>query len=81
MKRLSSKINFDTHSVKAWATLLSALVAAGISILAAFGVVVPQSESTALYGAITAILSLLASFGILTDTNSTEGNKLDEKNK
>lgn len=67
------KINFNVKSVKAWATLLSAVVAFIVSLLSAFGVVVKPTDATALYSGITAILSVLAAAGILTDTNKPTG--------
>lgn len=67
------KINFDVKSIKAWTTLSSAVIAFIISLLAAFGVIVKQTDATALYSSITAVLSVLAGMGILTDTNKTDG--------
>lgn len=67
------KINFNVKSVKAWATLLSALIGAGVSVLAALGVVVKPTDATTLYSMVTAVLSLLAAAGILTDTNKPTG--------
>jgi phi LC3 family holin len=73
------KINFDVKSIKAWTTLSSAVIAFIISLLAAFGVIVKQTDATALYSGITAILSILAGMGILTDTNNPTGGDQVEK--
>lgn len=73
------KINFDVKSIKAWTTLSSAVIAFIISLLAAFGVIVKQTDATALYSGITAILSILAGMGILTDTNKPTGGDQVEK--
>lgn len=67
------KINFNVKSVKAWATLLSALIGAMVSVLAALGIVVKPTDATTLYSMVTAVLSLLAAAGILTDTNKPTG--------
>jgi uncharacterized membrane protein len=63
------KINFNVKSAKAWATLGSAVIGAGVSVLAALGVVIKPTDATTLYSTVTAVLSLLAAAGILTDTN------------
>ncbi|MFD0897305.1 phage holin [Loigolactobacillus binensis] len=73
------KINFDVKSIKAWTTLSSAVIAFIISLLAAFGVIVKQTDATALYSGITAVLSILAGMGILTDTNNPTGGDQVEK--
>lgn len=73
------KINFNVKSAKAWAALLAAIVGAVVSILAALGVVVKQTDTTTLYSTITAILSVLSGLGILTDTNKpTGGDQVDQ---
>lgn len=73
------KINFNVKSVKAWAALLSAVIGAGISVLAALGVVVKPTDATTLYNMVTAVLSLLAAAGILTDTNKPTGDDQSAK--
>lgn len=73
------KINFNVKSVKAWAALGAAVIGAGVSILAALGVVVKQTDATTLYSTLTALLSLLAAAGILTDTNKPEGDEVSEQ--
>lgn len=73
------KINFNVKSVKAWTTLLSALIGAGVSVLAALGVVVKPTDATTLYSMVTAVLSLLAAAGILTDTNKPMGDDQSAK--
>lgn len=67
------KINFNVKSAKAWATLLSAVIGAGVSVLAALGIVIKPTDATTLYSMVTAVLSLLAAAGILTDTNKPTG--------
>ena len=67
------KINFNVKSVKAWAALGSAVIGAGVSILAALGVVIKPTDATTIYSTVTAVLSLLAAAGILTDTNKPTG--------
>jgi uncharacterized membrane protein len=73
------KINFNVKSVKAWAALGSAAIGAVMSILAALGVIVEQTNATTLYSSLTALLSLLAAAGILTDTNKPEGDEVSEQ--
>lgn len=67
------KINFNVKSAKAWAALASAVIGAGVSILAALGIVIKPTDATTLYSMVTAVLSLLAAAGILTDTNKPTG--------
>jgi uncharacterized membrane protein len=73
------KINFNVKSVKAWTALGSALIGAGVSVLAALGVVVKPTDATTLYSMVTAVLSLLAAAGILTDTNKPTGDDQSAK--
>ena len=73
------KINFNVKSVKAWAALGSAVIGAGVSILAALGIVVKPTDATTLYSTVTAVLSLLAATGILTDTNKPTGGDKGDK--
>ena len=69
------KINFNVKSVKAWASLGSAVIGAVVSVLAALGIVIKPTDATTLYSTVTAVLSLLAAAGILTDTNKPNGGK------
>lgn len=73
------KINFNVKSAKAWGTLISAIIGAVVSILAAFGIIVNPTDASTFYGTVTAVLSLLAATGILTDTNKPTGGDKSDK--
>ena len=73
------KINFNVKSAKAWGTLISAIIGAVISILAAFGIIVNPTDTSTFYSAVTAVLSLLAATGILIDTNKPTGGDKGDK--
>lgn len=59
------KLNFNTKSVKAWVTLVSAIGTAILSILAALGVTVNPNDANTLATLLTTLFSLLATAGVL----------------
>lgn len=77
------KINFNFKSRKAWATLLSAIITAVISILSALGVTVDPTTTSTITSLVATVLSLLTTLGVLyaaTDAPD-EGEKQDEAKK